>query len=180
MWNCINCNHEMEDDVLNCTDCGSSKPDTFDENNESEEDATTKIYVLTSDDNTNTKIRKDKRERKKELLRRYGVLVDRDAISKEEYKELVKKSKQLRKPPKMKNYKSIYRVLKILGYFSFVFYFVAGIYLGLEIEMGTSDSFNWLIASTCFLVGLISGMILLGFGGVVKLMDDISKERKAS
>ena len=172
----------MKDDVLNCIDCGSPKPDVFDEKIEAEEDTTTKIYVLNSNDNRNVKAKKAKRDRKKELLRKYGVLVDHDSISKEEYKELVKKSKQLKKPPKKKkkNYKSIYRVLRILGYFNFVFYFIAGIFLGFEMKMGISTSFNWLIASTCFTVGFASGMGFLGFSSVVKLMNDINSEKKAS
>ncbi len=180
MWNCTKCNHEMEDDVLNCIECGSPKPDTFDGKIEAEEDTATRIYALNSNDNSNVKVKKDKRDRKKELLRKYGVLVDHDSISKEDYKELAKKSKQLKKPPKKKNYKSIYRILRILGYFNFVFYFIAGIYLGIEINMGISTSFNWLIASTCFMVGFASGMGFLGFSGVVKLMNDINSEKKAS
>lgn len=180
MWNCTKCNHKMEDDVLNCIDCGSPKPATFDEKIEAKEDTTSKIYALTSNDNTNMNAKKEKRDRKKELLRKYDVLVDRDSISKEDYKELIRKSKQLHRPPKKRNYKSLYRILRILGYFNFVFYFIAGIYLGIEINMGLSTSFNWLIASTCFMVGFASGMGFLGFSGVVKLMNDISSEKKAS
>lgn len=176
MWNCTKCNHEMEDDVLNCIECSSPKPDTFDENIDAEEDTAIRIYALNS--NENIKFKKEKRDKKKELFRNHGVLVDSDFMSKEDYKGLAKKNKQLKKPSMKKNYKGISRVLKMLGYFNFILYFVAGIYLGIEMDMSTS--FNWLIASTCFLVGFASGISFLGLSGVVKLMNDINSEKKAS
>ena len=80
MWKCTECKSQMEDDVLNCIDCGSPKPKSFGLEivKETVEDKSTESKKK---DNKIKKSKEDKKTRDGYISRREKILVNDDLYS---------------------------------------------------------------------------------------------------
>lgn len=185
MWNCKKCNHLMDDNTLICIDCGCPKQDieinkqdyiindaeAFSAHNELKP-LDIKLVVGSK----NEKRVKHKKNRKK--AKQHNALMDVHSTIKAKIKKSAKKRPERRKFHLKVSDSPInaMNALKSIGILSLITYAAAGIVLGIFIDTGTDELFNWMVSSACWTMGAVTSVLFFGLSNIAKSIRDLAKD----